>query len=96
MEYISPTPWIDSIVFGLVLAVFTLVVFRFWIPPRVHVFLRQCCQRFITLFTGWTNIPYWSTEKDVRAPVVILYIELPNALIVVSYLFCCIMAIILL
>ena len=92
MEYVSPTPWIDAISFGLVLATFTFVIWYLWIPVRAHVFLRQCCRRGMPLFTGYTQI-YHRASKDKMS---VTFYSIPNALFIGSYLFCCVMAVILL
>jgi len=96
MQYVSPTPWIDAIVFGLILATFIYVVFYFWIPARAQVFLKQCWRRFITIFTHSTKVE-WTTKYPVDTRSVYLYeINIPNALIVGSYTVCCIASVILL
>jgi len=96
MEYVSPTPWLDAIVFGLVLAAIITIAVRFWIPPRAHVFLRQCCRGFMPIFTGWTKVK-WTTKYPVGTRSVYAHaIKIPNALILGSYLFCCVMSVILL
>ena len=96
MQYVSQTPWFDAIVFGLVLAALIVVVFRFWIPARAHVFLRQCCRRFMPIITGSTEVK-WTTKYPVGTRSVYAHvIRIPNALILGSYLCCCVMSVILL
>jgi hypothetical protein len=69
-----------------ILAIFAVAIFEviryLWVPllPRkVRVFNEQCKRRFLTIFTGWTRLDE--------------AVQIPNGLIVGSYLFCCVMAI---
>jgi hypothetical protein len=96
--------YIDVIVGGIVVLLFAIIVLYFWIPKRGHVFLRQMCRGFQPLVTGFTIITYkkadsvpwlssWFAKSDLY---IMVEIPIPNALILGSYLFCCVMAVILL
>ncbi len=128
MEYISPTPWIDSIVFGLFISAFVFVIWFLWIPKRTHVFMKQCCRRFSTLFTGYEvlvlgkkkppfrpkdvanvikkfpdikiefdqGITFTSPQKQNLDDLFAIRLPVPRILIVGLYLFCYVIAVILL
>ncbi|MCK5613622.1 hypothetical protein KAR91_67770 [Candidatus Pacearchaeota archaeon] len=49
-------PWVDGIVFGLVFVGFGFTVWYYWVPNGTRIFLKECCQRFMTLFTGWNAL----------------------------------------
>ena len=80
---------IDWFVLVFCLALFYIAIFVCYIDEKLQ-------KRLMTLFTGWTDVE-WTTKPAEGFEYGYTYrIPIPNALIVASYLFCCVMAIILL
>ena len=103
--------WKEYLAATLVSLTCTSLIFIFiylWIPSlprRQRVFIEQCWRRFKTMFTGVTNLNYKACKEPVpffsswfRPPCekVVRTIPIPNIFIVLSYVACCLGAIILL
>ena len=94
LQYLTLIDWfVLAFCFGL----FNVAIFTCYMDEKLQ-------KRLMTLFTGWTIITYkraasvpwlssWFAKSDLY---IMVEIPIPNALIVASYLFCCVMSIILL
>lgn len=72
-----------------------IIIFKFWIPPRGHVFLRQMCRGFRPLFTEYTTI--WTFPSDREELFYTLddskKIKIPNLFIITLYIVACVFSI---